>query len=629
VSPGRAGAPGSRDAAELARARDELRRLGYLTHRLDRFLLQDGLRPQGPWLAVWRVAGKVGLLAGVVVAVANALALAAANGNLAASPLDLLPLLAHLLVPAALGAILLVLALAAGVVLFLRYSPARRIEAVAFGVAATATTALAALALWLGRGLWRLLPPWQLGAAAVAAPAVAWALTKLFEGALLALAIRLTQATPASGRFGRRTLAAGLAGLALLLLLPVALMARKPRPAAPNALPQSPGDRVLLVALDGVLPSELDYLLARGELRTLGRLAREGIVASYARPAASPPTFWTTVATGVAADQHGVTALDSFRPLGLETPLARSGPWRLWWSGVEEPLGLAEYRPLLAGRRRALAFWELAARGGAPIAAIDWWATFPAEELPGLVVAHGAFQLLGEGVEGAVAPPAMTAAMATLARQANADGADDLLRAALGRDAAEVVLERAVRPDRFYRAALASQLGGAPRAAALYLPGLDIAAEAWRGGELAFDDLVRSELAATDALVAAATTHFETIAVVADPGRRGAESGRVILWRASGCAPPATAAGPSKTTGTVAAPIAKRSLVELVPGQVAAALLRALGLAQSRELPEPPAACAWEPPTAVLATYGERRPAASSAAESAEYLQNLRSLGYL
>ncbi len=224
----------------------------------------------------------------------------------------------------------------------------------------------------------------------------------------------------------------------------------------------------------------------------------------------------------------------------------------------------------------------------------------------------------------------MTAPMAVLARQASADGASDQLRAALAGDEAEALLDRAVRPDRFYRAALASQLGESPRAAALYLPGLDIAAEAWRGGDLAFDDLVRGELAATDALVADAMTHFETIAVVTDPGRRGAETGRVILWRASGCMPPAApAANPSMNTDAVATPATTRRLVELAPGQVAAALLRALGLAQSRELPEPPAACAWAPPTAVLATYGERRPAASSAAESAEYLQNLRSLGYL
>ncbi len=35
--------------------------------------------------------------------------------------------------------------------------------------------------------------------------------------------------------------------------------------------------------------------------------------------------------------------------------------------------------------------------------AVNWWATFPADALPGAVVAHGAYALLEEGVEGALA----------------------------------------------------------------------------------------------------------------------------------------------------------------------------------------------------------------------------------
>ncbi|HTQ78840.1 MAG TPA: hypothetical protein VMM92_02505, partial [Thermoanaerobaculia bacterium] len=93
-----------------------------------------------------------------------------------------------------------------------------------------------------------------------------------------------------------------------------------------------------------------------------------------------------------------------------------------------------------------------------------------------------------------------------------------------------------------------------------------------------------------------------------DPGRRspGGE-GRVILWRRAGC----SAAG------------------RLAPEAVAAALLRAAGLPQSAELPPPPSGCSWPPPPATLTSYG--RPNASKAKPEAggEYLENLRSLGYL
>src|ERR1700720_4663030 len=50
--------------AELERARLELRRLGYLDHGLERFLLQDALRPRQPLRTMALLALKVGLLAG-------------------------------------------------------------------------------------------------------------------------------------------------------------------------------------------------------------------------------------------------------------------------------------------------------------------------------------------------------------------------------------------------------------------------------------------------------------------------------------------------------------------------------------------------------------------------------------
>jgi len=62
---------------------------------------------------------------------------------------------------------------------------------------------------------------------------------------------------------------------------------------------------------------------------------------------------------------------------------------------------------------------------------------------------------------------------------------------------------------------------------------------------------------------------------------------------------------------------------------VASALLRALGLPQSEELPPPPAGCRWPAPPVVVAGYGAPRRAAPRGLESAEYLESLRSLGYL
>ena len=55
---------------------------------------------------------------------------------------------------------------------------------------------------------------------------------------------------------------------------------------------------------------------------------------------------------------------------------------------------------------------------------------------------------------------------------------------------------------------------------------------------------------------------------------------------------------------------------------------RAVGLPQSGELPAPPAVCTWPAPPATVPGFG-RRQSAPAADASDEYLQNLRSLGYV
>ena len=79
------------DPRALEIARRELQRLGYLSHRVERFLLRDALEPVGEPRALALLAAKVGLLAGMLLALANTLALASANSLFANSPIDLLP----------------------------------------------------------------------------------------------------------------------------------------------------------------------------------------------------------------------------------------------------------------------------------------------------------------------------------------------------------------------------------------------------------------------------------------------------------------------------------------------------------------------------------------------------------
>lgn len=617
------------DPRHLERVREELKRLGYLDHGFERFLLQDALKPRRPLRALLGLSLKVGILAGTVLALVLAFALGAANGNLTVSPFDLLPLFLHLFPPIALTVVAGFLGLGAALVALLRVTHVRRIEGWSLGIALMAGAVTLLLALWRGPILLAESEPWQVVVMALVIPVVIFIVVRVLYNGLLSFAISLTDAAPRGRLFRRRWLGVAILGSVFLLVLPgVLALEREPPPRAPTSIPVAAGEPVLLVGIDGVLAEELDYLLARRELPTLGRLAgraddegaeerARGVVARYRRGSEPPAVFWTTVATGRSAPDHGVNAVDSFRPRGLTTALARTGPLRGYWNRIEVPLGLAEHRPVLANRRNAFTVWELASRGGQPVLAVHWWSTFPAEPLPGLLVAHGAYPLLADGVEEAVAPAARRDEVAAIRAEVAGDAEGSL--AGLPPEAAEVET-RALAPDRFAREVFRRHLDLAPRVAALYLAAPDLAADGWAWGEVAFADLVRHELGALDELLAETLPAFGTVAVVVDPGRRsrGGE-GRILLWRRQGCAETSEAGAESQPP----------DLPTLPPEGLAAGLVRALGLPQSAELSPPPELCRWREPPSRLASFGQRRQPEAVTREGREYLESLRSLGYL
>ncbi len=616
------------DPRELELARRELQRLGYMSHRVERFLLRDALEPVGEPRALALLAGKVGLLAGMLLAFANTLALASANGLLSASPFDLVPLFLHLLPPLVLASAIGFVFVVGGFLFALKLFPQRSLEWLILGVTFLATSLLFGWAVLRASDLLFGLPRWQRVVAGIALPLVAAAVAKLLANGLLSIAIRLTRMTPRERLVSRQTILTVTFSI-LALVSAVALLLPQRAPGfAPSSLPTAAGERVVLVGIDGILAEEFDYLLARGALPTVSRLVSDGAaLARYRRaPDLEPAEFWTTVASGVGGDRHGVRALDSFRPIGLASALARSGPWRVWWSEVALPLGLAEHRPLLANRRTAFTFWELAARGGAPAVAVDWWATFPPEPLAGLVVSHGAFRLLRDDHLDAVAPAERSAELALLARSTGPGPSGSTLAAALPAKLADELLARAILPDRFYREVARLEAVKGPRAMALYLPAVDLLAEGWIGGDVALADLVRAELAEADALLSALSGEFATVIVVLDPGRRGGKEGRVLLAHGAdgmdGVAAVPSVPAPSWSCRAEAD-------LEVVPEAIAAVLMRSLGLPQSAELPEPPAFCSWPEPPARISSYGERTPSAEAAGDSRDYLENLRSLGYL
>lgn len=569
--------------------------------------MQDALRPPGAWGATWRLALRIGLLAGLPVAAAGALALALANGLFAHDPLALAPLIAHLALPACLLATLVFLALAGLELVVLARTAMPRVERLSGALTAIGGFGAILLALMVMRRGETSLPAPALIALAVVAALAGYSAFSLVRGGLLALGIARTGRAPVGRRARSWVVGLGALAAAALAIAPAMLAARVGGGTHTDQLPSRPGAPVVMVGIDGVLGSELDYLMSRGDLPALAALGASQFV--YRRPAGPPAALWTTVATGVGPELHEVRAVDGFEPVGVGTPLVAPAALRWWWERVMEPIGLVAHRPSLSSRRNAAFLWELLARGGDPVVVVDWWSTFPAAPTAGAVVAHGAWQLLEAGAEAGIASsPETLEVVKAVAPQAVAE-ARRWLAGVPDAAIAERVAAFAIAPD-LAAVAAARQLWARhqPRMLAVYLAGPDLLATEGLP-PLAVADLLRAELGLLDALVAEVAQPGVAVAVVVDPGRRGDTLGRVLLRPVEGKCP--TIAG------------------EVAVGAIAAALAREAGLPASGETPLPPDVCRWPAPPAVVPSWGRTARAPSTDSDAQEYLESLRALGYL
>lgn len=140
--------------------------------------------------------------------------------------------------------------------------------------------------------------------------------------------------------------------------------------ASPSPIPREV--KVLLVGLDGADWRIVDPLMAAGRLPNLQRLVADGVRSDLR--SISPmlsPVIWTSIATGVEPQRHGVM---DFLAAGA--------------SGHDEPVTSAA--------RRVPTVWEILSEAGARVGITGWWATWPAGPVNGYMVTDRlAYQLFG------------------------------------------------------------------------------------------------------------------------------------------------------------------------------------------------------------------------------------------
>ena len=210
---------------------------------------------------------------------------------------------------------------------------------------------------------------------------------------------------PVSTRSWRVVLVGGtlafLGGAALLILT---------APAATNApsvhqplTVVSSGHRVRLLAIDGF--DEEAYAAAT----RAATLPAGGGIRAYFEPqdTSDPARAWTTIATGVPAEVHGVASIETRRVAGVQGTIGTetSAVGRIVRTATDL---LRLTRPSITSReeRRAKTVWEVAAEAGLRTAVINWWATWPATANNGIVITDRAVLRLERGgpLDAEVAP---------------------------------------------------------------------------------------------------------------------------------------------------------------------------------------------------------------------------------
>lgn len=157
------------------------------------------------------------------------------------------------------------------------------------------------------------------------------------------------------------------AGAALLILAHGAC-------SPPTKQPQQ-ANPVVVVGIDGGSWFAIEELWSRGRLPHFRALAERGTRA-YLKPISSAsPVIWTSMATGVRPERHGITGFVATTPNGDA--------------------------PVSSTLRRVPAIWNMASTVERKVAVLGWWVTWPAEKVNGIMASDRATR----GVERAFFPP--------------------------------------------------------------------------------------------------------------------------------------------------------------------------------------------------------------------------------
>jgi hypothetical protein len=458
---GSEGSSRKEDPSTLEEVRQRLQTFGYLNGRIERFYRGSLKRSASQLFNRCLLSLRVGLLSGTLAALLMTSGTLLFNISLLRNWFDLVLLFFYFEVFFVVVFSLLELALIYLVSLWLRIGGGRRL--VAIGQAFSFLTGLGFFIYflywgWSRAGILRLLPEYFI-ATIVVVLLISCVLVARCTWVGFVVAFRESNLYPELPNWRRRGYEVILALAALIILVPVVLKQSGERKTEePPVAVLSTTDRWIVIGVDGVSLDLLRRFSANGDLPNFNQLLSDSFVSKLQFDGAGvPPVAWTTVATGVTPEEHGIL-MPEVRRLGGVSSWMQMTPFELAFHSVLMHAGLGQRQPVSGYMRQTKAFWEILSDSGIQTGIVNWWGSWPARELRGWNISERYYYKVvsANRSQDDTYPPELFGQYRSLAGKTSSkiDGA------AL---------------DRFYTSVFKSLSQRMPvRVAALYLPGEDI-----------------------------------------------------------------------------------------------------------------------------------------------------------
>jgi len=162
------------------------------------------------------------------------------------------------------------------------------------------------------------------------------------------------------------------------------------------------GNKVFLIGVDGATWDIIDPMIKKGELKNFKRLIDSGVRGNMQTflPTDSP-ILWTSISTGKKPEKHGIKSFILVSFAGVSQPLQD-----FMQRGMFDKLRYMSFTklsfeyPINTFRRRTSAIWNILSRYGKKVIIVNWFPSYPVEQVNGYMVSDKLLRALKYEREG-------------------------------------------------------------------------------------------------------------------------------------------------------------------------------------------------------------------------------------